>query len=514
MTFPKPVGGANQEAPTRVKASGAALTLAKVYFLVLGLAQQIALSWVLRDSYGALRGALSPASITYNPLVSAGVQGMSRAVSAHAEDRRPRRGQLLVHGGLALGLGAAFFCLAGLLADWLGSPYLAPGFRVLSAVVVLNGVYAPLVGVLNGQRRFLIQAFLDAFAATLRTVGLVAGAWLTVGHGSARAVVGAAWGFTLALGATVVLTAVLVFRAPSARGDWRRDAKAQLHYVGPVLVGQAVLNLLLQADTNTLRAFATRAATAAGLEATAADPLVGAYNAGQLFAFLPYQLLIAITFVLFPMLARARAGGDSHEAARLVRTGLRVATLLVGLVVSVSASIPDALLRLVFPENFAVLGAASMRVLCLGLGAFGLFGVLVTVLNSIGSQWLSLLVLIASFCLVVATNLLWVNGTPFGPLLLMRTAVATTAAVVVATLLAAWIVRRSVGPCIPYATLFRVVAVVASAILLGAQLPTLGKVATLGVSAAIAVAYVAALLLTRELRLSELPRRFRKGGRS
>ena len=38
--------------------------------------------------------------------------------------------------------------------------------------MVLYGVYAPLIGALNGQRRFFAQAGFDILAATLRTVGL------------------------------------------------------------------------------------------------------------------------------------------------------------------------------------------------------------------------------------------------------------------------------------------------------------------------------------------------------
>ncbi len=41
----------------------------------------------------------------------------------------------------------------------------------------MYGLYTPLVGALNGQRRFLNQAVLDVIAATLRTVGLIVGSW-------------------------------------------------------------------------------------------------------------------------------------------------------------------------------------------------------------------------------------------------------------------------------------------------------------------------------------------------
>ena len=90
---------------------GLALSFAKIYFMVLGLAQQIVLSWLLQDSYGALRGALSPASIAYNAAVTASVFGMSRAVSRADVRDRPHviRVGLSIQTGVGLALGTAFF---------------------------------------------------------------------------------------------------------------------------------------------------------------------------------------------------------------------------------------------------------------------------------------------------------------------------------------------------------------------------------------------------------------------
>ena len=45
----------------------------------------------------------------------------------------------------------------------------------------------------------------------------------------------------------------------------------------------------------------------------AADALAGAYGVAQLFCFLPYQLLLSVTFVLFPLLASAKR--ETDEAA-------------------------------------------------------------------------------------------------------------------------------------------------------------------------------------------------------
>lgn len=479
---------------------GLALTAAKLYFLVLGFAQQIVLGQVLgADGYGALRGALSPASITYNPLISAGVQGMSRAVSRTPASERAatvRRG-LLVHLGLAIVVALGFWVSSPVLGGLLGSQFLVPAFRILSVVVLFYGLYAPFVGVLNGARRFAAQAGLDVVSATLRTAALIVGALWLLPRGQLLAVEGACWGFAAVSVAMVLVSLMLV--GWGRTGSTRLSAGEHLGFILPVIGSQLVLNLLLQADMNTLRAFGSRAAERAGLAPAAANELVGAYNAGQLFGFLPYQMLIGITFILFPLLATAHARGDAQKVKSYVLEGNRIALILTGLIVAISASISGSLLQLAFNERFAELGTDSMQVLTLGLGAFALFGVFTTVLNSLGRQWVSLSLTAAATGLVVALNWLWVSRVAFGPELLIRTAQATSIGMVAAAIVGAVLVQRFSGGVVPWLSMGRILAATAVVIVLGRQLPLLGRAFCVAASMALAVVYVLLLVVSREL---------------
>ena len=68
----------------------------------------------------------------------------------------------------------------------------------MGAIVVLcYGVYAPLVGGLNGRRRFLDQAGLDIFYGFFRTFSMVGGAYLFAKVLSGDGSLGAAAGFAL-----------------------------------------------------------------------------------------------------------------------------------------------------------------------------------------------------------------------------------------------------------------------------------------------------------------------------
>jgi stage V sporulation protein B len=204
-----------------------------------------------------------------------------------------------------------------------------------------------------------------------------------------------------------------------------------------------------------------------------------------MFSFLPYQLLIAVTFVLFPMLASARHDRDRTRVATYVANGLRVALIVAGAMVSVTAGLPDQLLRLVIGADAARLGATALGTLSLGFGAFAIFGLLTAILNGLGHERASLTITAVAFGLVVLTCFGWVRGTPLSEALLVRTALCTSLGIVVATLLAALFTRRVVGSLVAPRVLVRV---------------GLG----LGTALVVALVYFGVLFVTRELGKEDL----------
>lgn len=482
---------------------GLAVAFAKVYFIVVGLVQQIALPRLLGlDGYGALASVLSIAGITYNPVTTTSIQSVSRAVAQATPETEPGtiRRVFTLHALFAVLLAVGFFAFAPFIARSVGASHVVGPLRILSAVMLLYGLYTPLIGVLNGQRKFVWQASLDVIAGTLRTIGLIVGAFL-LGRRN-LAVEGAMGGF--AVGAVLILTVALLIVGIGKRGPSAITARAHLLFALPVLFGQVLFNLLLQADLTLLRRFASEAALAQGLPATAADPLVGAYRATQLFSFLPYQLLIAVTFILFPMLAKSARDGDREAVARYVRTGVRLALLLAGLMVSVTAGLSDRLLLLVFGPEAAELGGTSLLLLAVGFGGFAIFGVLTTVLNSLKHERESAIVTGVAVTLVVGLCYFRVRGAPFGENLLLYTAEATAAGLFVATLSAAYFVYRAAGAVAPPLSLLRVLVAVAMAVGVGRVLPHAGKMMTPVYAALVGLGYVLILLVTRELAGEDL----------
>lgn len=499
-----PAAQASADVTRSAGRGGLAVAFAKIYFILVGLVQQIILPLVLGlDGYGALSSVMSISSIAYNPIVSTSIQGVSRAVaqSPDAEQAQAIRRTLGIHATFAFPLGLGFFLLAGPIGRAAGAPHLVGALRIVSGVVLFYSLYTPFVGVLNGQKRFVWQAGLDMLYATLRTAALVGGALALAGPLGGK-VSGAAAGFVAASGLICAIALGLVGIGKRGRGG--PGVAQHLKFIAPLLLGQTLLNLLLQADLTLLRAFASDSAQVAGLGPEAADPLVGAYRATQLFSFLPYQLLLAVTFILFPMLATAYRDGDRDAVRRYVSAGVRLALVLAGLMVSVTSGLSGPLMRLVFPPEAAELGARSMQLLTLGFGAFAVFGILTTALTSLKREVASMAITAVAFALVVALSFLRVRGTPFGAELLWRTATATTSGLVLATLAAAILLHRTAGAVAPLASLLRVVAAMAVTIVIGRFLPHPGKVMTLAYSAGLGALYVTLLLVSRELGRADL----------
>jgi stage V sporulation protein B len=224
----------------------------------------------------------------------------------------------------------------------------------------------------------------------------------------------------------------------------------------------------------------------------------------QLFSFLPYQLLISVNFILFPMLASAVRDGDRDAIARYVMTGVRIALIIAGLMVSVTAGLSTPLLALVYGREAAALGGRSLGLLALGFGAFAIFGVLTTVLNSLKRERASAAVTAVAAGAVVVLCFLRVRGSEFGEGLLFRTATATSIGLAIATLSAALLVKRAAGAVVAQKSLVRVLIAVGAVVAAGHVLPEPGKLLTIVYAGLLAFGYAALLVVLGEIGKADL----------
>jgi stage V sporulation protein B len=484
--------------------------VAKVSFILFGFAQQIILPRLLGvDGYGEISRVLGIVGIVNNVVVAVGIQGVSRAVASVPEDRAAEAfGRTLkIHTGLAVVLSAAFALSAGLIATWVRAPHVTAPLRLTGAVVLLYGVYAPLVGSLNGLRRFVPQAGLDIFYGALRMTSIAAGAILFMRAGESG-VLGAAAGFVAA--AAIIVPVAGLLTGIGRRGSAGPTMREHIVYLLPLAISQTFLNLLLQTDFMLLSRIVGDTAERLSLGEDAADKLVGVYRGVQLFSFLPYQLLMSITFVLFPMLAKARADGDEEAVRRYTMTGMRIALLLTGLLCAPIAGLAPHVLRFAFPEEIWTQGGDALRILSLGMGTFAVLGVESAALTGLRHERKAVALTATTVGMVAAGCLVAIPMAPFGPRMLVHSALAASLSLVAAAIAGAIVLRRVAGGAVAALVPIRVLVAVGAAVAVGSRLPWIGanavisRAAVLGEAVVVAMIYLGVLIALGELGKADL----------
>jgi len=497
---------AHESAARNAGRGGLAVLGAKVFFVISGLVQQTVLPRVIGlAGYGALARVLALANIPNNVIVASSTQGVSRAVArARGAEGQAFRGTLKVHVPLAVGVAALFAALAPWLAAFEGAPHIVRPLILTALVLFFYGIYAPVIGLLNGRAQFTRQAALDVAFAVLRTTGLIGVGWIVVRKGGSG-VLGSALGFVLAAACIVPIAARLA-RIPAPPGDGRASAppvhvhderpRDYLAQLAPLAAAQFFTSAVMQVDITLLGHFLS---TGAAGDLKAADEWVAVYRACQLFAFLPYQLLLSITQILFPMLARAKAEGDLEGVRRYVERGGRLAAVACGMMVSVIVAIPRPLLSFAYSPDVARRGEGALRILALGQGAYTMLAIATTVLASLGRERLSAAITFATACTVLT------GGAAFGGGQLAATAAGTSIGLFAGLIVAGVFVRKEAGGFVPGRSAVRVGIALAMAGVVGSFLPTEhGRLLTPVLACVVAATFLLILCVTRELTRADL----------
>lgn len=474
------------------------MTAAKGFFVVGGLAVQLGLPRLLRspEEYGLYASATALLAILTNTLTQACVQTTSKHASED-DARAPEslRRSLVLGAGVGLALSLALFSLAGVLAsDVLHDPLLAPLLRVLSALPVAYAVYATAIGYLNGRHEFARQARLDASFTLVRTTGLLAGGALAIGA------LGATIGFA---SAAVVMAGVGLAFTGIGRPGSTIAPRFWLSFFVAIALYQLALNGLLQLDVEILKSRVASLALAQGIDAVEAARLAsheaGVYRAAQSVAFVPYQLILAVTLVLFPTVARARTLGDAEGARTAVRGALRFATLALVLLAAPIAGGGDAAIRVLLDARYAP-GGDALAILALGQIAFTLFVVGATAISGDGSPFV--VVLAAALGLAVASGvaIVGIDAAGYdGPVRIAAAIGAASGCVVAMAIVLTVVARRFGAGAIPWPTYARASIAGAAGFAVARWVPHAGRIDSLGALVLGALASLVALALTREL---------------
>lgn len=400
------------------------ITAAKFYFIIAGYAVQLLLPRLLKtpEEFGLYATTMGAVSILNNVMIVATIQTVSKRVSeqralALVTYRQALKIQLWV-GGL---LGGTLFFGAPLIAErFLLDPKLEVLFRIASVVVFCYALYAATVGSLNGRQLFQRQAALDITYATLRTAGIIGA--VTLGFGVAGALSGVS-------GAAVAVLIIALFVTGSGASGTGIAWKSWIALMIPLWMYQLCLNLALQVDLVVLKRTVTTIGLQAGLvpaiAAETASRYAAYYKAAQTFAFVPYQLIQSVTFVVFPMVSSAVALGDMDQTRRYIRAAMRFSLLVLLAIAAPVSGAAAGVMRIAYPEAYLA-GSGALCVLALGMVFFAMFVIAATILSGAGKPGISAAIAFVAVLLVVTANMAFVRIAGLGERTLIAAAAGTS----------------------------------------------------------------------------------------
>jgi stage V sporulation protein B len=238
---------------------------------------------------------------------------------------------------------------------------------------------------------------------------------------------------------------------------------------------------------------------------TTADTFAGIYAGAQTFAFLPYQFLMSVTFILFPMLARAQAEGDAKAVRSFTMEGVRLAMVLTAIITGTVSGLAPWVLRLAYPESMWP-GGETLRILCLGMGAFSVLGVTCSALTSLGHARDSAALTGVGVALVAGGCAFFVPNVERGLPMLTTTATVTAVSLTLTALVGAARLRIVAGGFVAWKTLVRALMALGASVVVGSRLPWMGKVGTLAESALVVGVGLAVLIGLGEVGKADLAR--------
>ena len=504
-TLPAVERGSPGDAPAvrHLVRGGAILFVAKLTHVVAAFGLYFFLAILLTRSLGNVAGAAAfgvwgAVLSIINPINMMFVIGTQQAVS-HFTARGGgaatgafwacTRAQVI----LVLGSLAAFQILTPQIAQWrLNDVSYVPYLRLGSLIFVFYGAKSLYQGYLNGRQRFTLQSWLDIGSSLARLV-LVLGA-VALGWG----IMGALGGF-IASAVLLTLAAACLVRPARAHGPAVRSVFA---FQGKVMVMALLVNFLMSVDIQAVAAWSAAAPEVA-------QRYAGYYTGAQKLAQVPYSLIMALSALLFPLIAAQASNPDPAMPAGIVRQGMRALLLFLVPCVAILAATHEASMRLVFPSlaraaaeagDPASVFAAPLACLAVAYGAFSIFMLGTAIMTAGGRPGLALLTVAGTLILSDAlaihlTRSMGPTGAALG---------VAGAWLVGLTLVVVYLLRRY-GTVVRPLSAARIVACGGAVYLVGSAVPATG-ISLLVLDAGLGLLFILLILVTQELGRAEIVR--------
>ena len=490
------------------------ITAAKLWFMVGGVLINFGLPFIFSSRlYGdhsdgkVLYGQYIDINNTLSILSMVMITGVMQAVSRFVAERpdasagvvRQAFRMMLVVGSL---VGGGFIIASPWIADARGNPGLVNGYRAAGVVLLAYGLYTVFIGALNGRKAFFSQALFDIGFTTLKATLVLGGALLGLG------VIGALGGFALA---ALLIMLIAMVRVGRRLGAGER-VPGLYAYAAWVMLYALVFNVIFKLDVVVLKPLvADLYAPVSGwlpegapvfrwmreraVEASS-DGLIGLYGLAINIARVPWQVTLAVTFVVFPMISESVFNADKDRTRLYIRQTLRYTMILVAAAAVVLAAMPHALVALL-PADYAE-ASVALAWLAPAYFCFALFNVVNTMLMGAGRAIEALIIGVVTCALAAGAYYVLLSGAENTTEILARAGQGTLIAFTLGLALGLAVLARRYGSPVPLATVVRVVGLGTALVIAGRFIPPTGKIVALALAVAIGITFLVGLVLLRE----------------
>ena len=460
------------------------ITAAKIWFMASGYGISVTLTYLLTpEYYGLYRVVINTVSIINAVIVTGTYQTVSKYVSQEPEKADSIKWKAL---GLQVYVGGAatlgFFLLAPVTASLLNDPRLTGWLRLASLITLSYSFYSVYTGYFNGRKEFAVQAGLDITYSTLKLVFIVLLAWLGFG------VTGSVFGFALAAAFVLAVSAVIA-RGGDHKGDVR--AAQLFKFQSYLLLFTFVLTLLQRVDLMLIKALSSP-------DATTASENAGYYSAAADVANITYQIIVSVTFVIFPLVSQSTFADDRARTQRYISNTLRYTLMVMALTATLFSSNASGVLRVIYRDTYQA-GSQALKVVAFGMLFFGLLYVLTTIISASGHPRVSLLLGLITLFVSTALNALLIPAHG-----LVGAATATTVSMMAGTILGCAYLWRRFRTLMSIASASRIAACAGVVYAASLLFSPASKVMIIGQLIALSIAYVIALIISGELGRDDL----------
>lgn len=397
------------------------ITAAKLYFMVTGAAVQLGLPILFGspEQFGVFKIVTEAISLVNMVMITGTLQAVSKLVSEEPARAREVVNQALkLQCLLGLPIAAIYALLSPFIAGSLFNDAELTGLMQLSSLIILfYSFYAIFVGYLNGVKSFVRQATLDITFQTIKTVAILG--LVVVGAG----VTGAVGGFAAAAGVIFVISAVWTLKVMRADHPKTKEVvddaqelasrKERLRRLGIflllVMLYTGALNGLMRVDLFMIKSISS--APPESLSALApifkdiSDKFAGIYGAALNIARLPFQGVIAVTFVIFPLISESTFSQDKDRTRAYIQDTFRYCLLLIGAVALPLIFNSDSVIAGLYSADYQAAGEA-LAIMNIGIIFFAMLYVAMTIIIGAGKPIVACVIMGISLAICGGAN--WV----------------------------------------------------------------------------------------------------------